>query len=289
MFRLNQLSRLTSVAKPSVPGSFITFGARTFLTTFKTGEVGARFTLGKFSGICEPGPALYVPFLQKFIRVNMQITTHNLEKMHFPVKGGASVGVSGFVEYKVVDPEKYINKVRDGDSSLLIRCSQVVREEISAMSISDILSKKGQLNKVFVDRVSHLKDDWGMEVTQIQVTDFSFDESVKRTMTMRTEAEQTAHAKKTIAEADGDVAKTLKETSDILENPATMKLRELSSLERIASHGNMIIVVPTNTIGSSSSSEYQAIALPQAIAKMASTKSSGEVGINQGLYGYGQP
>jgi regulator of protease activity HflC (stomatin/prohibitin superfamily) len=116
------------------------------------------------------------------------------------------------------------------------------------MSISEILSKKGQLNNVFVDRVKNLKDDWGIEVIQVQVTDFSFDESVKRTMTMQTEADQTAHAKRTIANADKDIAKILKETSDILENPATMKLRELSSLERIASHGNMIIVVPTNAI-----------------------------------------
>ncbi|AYV75358.1 MAG: hypothetical protein Terrestrivirus1_232 [Terrestrivirus sp.] len=277
MFSLRQFA---VKAKPLVPG------ARTIFTTFKTGEVGAWFTLGKFSGISQPGPTLYFPGLQKFVRVNTQITTHNLEKMHFPVKGGASVEVGGFVEYKVVDPEKYVSKVRDGDSSLLIRCGQIVREEISAMSISDILSKKGQLNKVLVDRVSHLKDDWGMEVTQIQVTDFSFDESVKRTMTMRTEAEQTAFAKKTIADADKDVAKTLKETSDILENTATMKLRELSSLERMASHGNMIIVVPTNSIGSN---ELQTLTHSSAIAKAVASNSSNVSETEKKLHGYGQP
>jgi regulator of protease activity HflC (stomatin/prohibitin superfamily) len=106
-------NRLVKQTKPLVSHTSV----RTIVKTFRTGEVGARFTLGKFSGIIQPGPILYFPGLHRFVRINTQIITHEMGKMKFPVQGGASVEVDGFVEYKVVDPEKCVNTVRNSDAS----------------------------------------------------------------------------------------------------------------------------------------------------------------------------
>jgi hypothetical protein len=51
-----------------------------------------------------------------------------------------------------------------------------------------------------------------------------------------------------IAETDKDIAKILKETSEILDTDTSMQLKVLNSLERIASHGNMIVVIPSNAL-----------------------------------------
>jgi len=219
---------------------------RSFVTTVRPYERLVMYTLGKNSGERSSGLNFYIPFIQQFSRVNMQTQTRSIGDMSVPSKDGVTIYVQGSVEYNVMNATKYVNNVLDGDASLLNRCQRALRSEVSSMTVSDILESKNTINQALASQLASTEAEWGITVTQIQVTDFSFDEKIKEAMATVARAEQTAKAKKMIAEADVEVAEILKKSSATYNDPITLELRRMGMLERLGDKGNSIIVVPMN-------------------------------------------
>ncbi len=241
------------------------FISRTFVTTVRPYERLVMYTLGKNSGERGPGINFYLPGIQTYTRVNTQTITRNIKDMTIPSKDGASIMVQGSVEYHVVNATKYVNNVSNGDSSLLNRCQRALRSEVSSMTINEILESKNKINLSLADQLKSVEEEWGIYVTQIQVTDFSFDDKIKDAMATVARAEQTAKAKRMIAEADAQVAEILRKSSSIYDDPITLELRRMGMLERLGDKGNTMIVVPLNV------TSFNSTALASALAKKTTT------------------
>ena len=239
---------------------------RGFFTTVRPYEELVMFTLGKCTGTRGSGPQIYLPMIQTYQRINKQVMTHQIKDMSVVTKDGATVNVHSSVKFRVVNPRLYVNNVHDGVHSLNMRCQQALRKEISALSVQELLSKKDQLSQALSGQFSHVKDEWGIEVSQVQVNDFRFSKEMEQSMATIVQAEQTATAKRIIAEADTTVAEIMKRTAGMLDNDVSMKLREMGMYERMSANGNMIILVPS----SMSNSTALVPAITQAIANVGS-------------------
>ena len=76
-------------------------------------EKGVFFTIGKFTGIKEPGWRLVVPIFQSLKKVDMRIKAVEVPEQKAITKDNISVGVTAVIYYKVKDAAKAILEVED--------------------------------------------------------------------------------------------------------------------------------------------------------------------------------
>ncbi len=145
---------------------------RTFVTLVRPYERLVMYKLGQYSGE-ETGPKIkfYLPGFQTYTRVNTQPITKNIKDMRITSKEGVGVTIQGSIKYHVVNATKYVNN--EGDLFLL--CQRAIRSELLySMTINEILESKNKINLPLTSQLKSAEDELGINVTQIQITDFSF-------------------------------------------------------------------------------------------------------------------
>jgi len=88
-------------------------------------------------------------------------------------------------------------------------------------------------------------EDWGVEVTVVEVKDIQLPESMKRAMARQAEAEREKRAKIIAAEGEAQAAGELARASDVMmEHPLALQLRNLQSLVELGVDKNTTVVFP---------------------------------------------
>lgn len=154
------------------------------------------------------------------------------------------------MQVRVVDSNKALLNVSDIWKAIGEKCQMQLRDVLSSMSVNDILHKRDNVTKAVIDRLAPTEDSWGVKVLAVQLKDISFDESMKRAMATKAEADRQAEAKVINAEADVATAEMYKKAAAIYaENPITLRLREFQLWSSVAKNPNStIFVVPSNVL-----------------------------------------
>src|SRR3990167_9555721 len=93
-------------------------------------EKALVFTLGKFTGIREPGLRFVVPIIQRMIKVDMRIRTIDIEKQQVMTKDNVPVDVNGVVFFKVHKVDDAIIKVQDYEYAIAQYSQTALRDVI---------------------------------------------------------------------------------------------------------------------------------------------------------------
>src|SRR6056297_3078723 len=76
-------------------------------------ERGVMFTLGKFTGIKQPGWRVVVPVFQSITKVDLRIKAVDVPEQKAITKDNISVGVNAVIYYRVSDSSKAILEVEN--------------------------------------------------------------------------------------------------------------------------------------------------------------------------------
>ncbi|MCJ7733809.1 MAG: SPFH domain-containing protein, partial [Anaerolineales bacterium] len=76
-------------------------------------ERGVVFTVGKFTGIRNPGLTIVVPGIQSMRKVDMRIKTAEIPRQEVMTRDNIPMLVNAVVYFKVVKPEEAIIKIED--------------------------------------------------------------------------------------------------------------------------------------------------------------------------------
>lgn len=71
-------------------------------------ERGVVLTLGKFTGVRQPGLRIVVPIIQRIIRVDVRSTPIDVPKQEVITKDNVTAGVDAVVYLRVIDPAKAV-------------------------------------------------------------------------------------------------------------------------------------------------------------------------------------
>lgn len=74
-------------------------------------ERGVVLTLGKFTGIREPGLRIVVPIFQRMIKVDQRTNTIDIPKQEVITKDNVTVNVDAVVYFRVKDADKAVLEV----------------------------------------------------------------------------------------------------------------------------------------------------------------------------------
>jgi regulator of protease activity HflC (stomatin/prohibitin superfamily) len=209
-------------------------------------ERGVVLTLGRYTGVLNPGLRIVIPFIQKVIKVDLRIRTADIPRQEVITKDNVPVGVNAVVYFQVEKPEDVILKIQDYSYAVTQYSQTALRDVIGGVELDNLLTEREKLAeqiKLIVDKET---EGWGLNVTAIKMQDIEMPADMKRTMAKQAEAEREKRA--TIINSEGEViaAKNLAEAARIMaDTPGALHLRTLNSINDVSSDQSNTIVYVT--------------------------------------------
>lgn len=218
-------------------------------------ERGVVLTLGRFTGIRNPGLRVVVPIFQQLIKVDIRTNTIDIPKQEVITKDNVTVNVDAVVYFRVVDAEKAVLEVRNFIYASSQFAQAALRDVTGNVDLDDLLGKRDEVSKQIMEIVDVQTEKWGIDVESVKIQNIELPQDMKRAMAKQAEAERerraviiTAEGEKAAAAAVADAAATLSKT------PGGINIRTLQTLEKIAVEPSQktLVVLPselTGTIG----------------------------------------
>ncbi len=230
-------------------------------------ERGVILTLGKFSGIKDPGLKYVVPIFQKLIRVDIRTNTIDIPKQEVITQDNVTVGVDAVVYFNVTEPAKATLSVANYVYATSQFAQAALRDVSGNVDLDSLLSKRDEVSsqiKVIVDKQT---ENWGINVESVKVQNIELPTDMKRAMAKQAEAERERRAVIITAEGEKAAAQGIADAATILAKSAGgMNIRTLQTLEKVASEPSQktLVVLPSDLAGSTAA---QAIAFSEAASK----------------------
>jgi len=232
-------------------GFFIFWGIVIILASLKIVkqyERGVRFTLGKFTGVMEPGLRLIIPVIQAWDRVDVRIKAVDVPSQDCVSKDNVTIKVNAVLYYKVAEASKAILEVESFNFAVSQLAQTTMRNIVGEFELDELLQKREEVSKKIQGIVDKETDPWGIKVTNIEIKDIELPDTMKRAMAHQAEAERDRRARITLALGEAQAAEKLAEAARVIgKEPAGLQLRLFQTMSEIASEKNSTIIVPVPT------------------------------------------
>src|SRR6266516_2165340 len=216
-------------------------------------ERGVLFRLGRVIGVREPGLTLIVPLIDVLRRVSLRIVTMPIQSQGIITRDNVSVGVSAVAYYQVVDATKSVVAIENVAAAINQIAQTTLRKVVGQHTLDETLAETDRINIDIKTILDVATEDWGVEVTLVELKDIQLPDSMKRAMARQAEAEREKRAKIISAEGESLAAAALGDASDtMMAHPLALQLRNLQSLVEIGVDKNTTVVFPAplmSTIG----------------------------------------
>lgn len=198
-------------------------------------ERGVVLTLGKFTGLREPGLRIVVPIFQSITKVDIRSRPIDVPGQEIITKDNVTVKVDAVVYFRVTDAPRAVLETINYTMATSQFAQAALRDVAGNSSLDEILSKREQISEQIKEIVDSETNKWGIDVENVKIQNIELPQEMKRAMAKQAEAERDRRAN--IINADGEkmASKTLAEAAAMLAGtPGAMNLRTLNTLERIS-------------------------------------------------------
>jgi len=208
-------------------------------------ERGVVFTLGKFTGIRQPGlKFVFVPF-QTMTRVSLRTVTMMIPAQRIITKDNVSIDIAAVAYYHISDPEKSVIQIENVNSAINQISQTTVRNVVGRFSLDQLLADTASINEQIKAVIDAHTEPWGAEVTAVEIKDINLPDNMQRAMAKEAEAERERRAKIVAAEGEYQAATKLGEAADVMTaHPVALQLRTLQTMAEIATEKNSTIIFP---------------------------------------------
>ncbi len=196
---------------------------------------GVVLTLGKFTGVRQPGLRVIVPIFQKMTRVDVRSTPIDVAKQEVITKDNVTAGIDAVVYLRVVDSAKAVLETTNYIYATSQFAQAALRDVTGNFELDELLSKREEISQQIKVIVDQQTDQWGIDVEAVKIQNIELPQELKRAMAKQAEAERDRRA--TIINADGEkvAAQNLADAAAVFAKvPGALNLRTLSTLERIS-------------------------------------------------------
>ena len=198
-------------------------------------ERGVILTLGKFSGVRQPGLRIVVPIFQQLIRVDVRSTPIDVTKQEIITKDNVTAGVDAIVYFRVIDAPRAVLETTNYVYATSQFAQAALRDVTGNFELDDLLSKREEISQQIKEIVDKQTDQWGIDVEAVKIQNIELPSDMKRAMAKQAEAERERRSNIINAEGERAAAETLAEAARIIAGtPGAINLRTLNTVERIS-------------------------------------------------------
>lgn len=214
-------------------------------------ERGIVLTLGKFTGVREPGLRIVLLGLQQVARVDVRSTPIDVPKQEVITKDNVTVNIDAVVYFRVINPSRAVLETTNYVTATSQFAQAALRDVSGNVNLDDLLSKRDEISNQIKSIVDKQTDPWGIDVEMVKLQNIELPHDMKRAMAREAEAERERRANIISADGEKQASQTLAEAAQILANaPAAVQLRTLNTLERISTEQSQktLVLLPTELL-----------------------------------------
>lgn len=198
-------------------------------------ERGVVLTLGRFTGIRQPGLRVVVPIFQRLLRVDVRSTPIDVPKQEIITKDNVTAGVDAIVYFRVIDAPKAVLETTNYVYATSQFAQAALRDVTGNFELDELLSKREEISSKIKEIVDFQTDQWGIDVENVKIQNIELPTDMKRAMAKQAEAERERRSNIINAEGERAAAETLAEAAKIIASqPGAINLRTLNTIERIS-------------------------------------------------------
>ncbi len=205
---------------------------------------GVVLTLGKFSGLREPGLRIVVPVFQTITLVDVRSTPIDVPKQEVITKDNVTVGVDAVVYLRVINAPKAVLETTNYVYATSQFAQAALRDVTGNVDLDDLLAKRDEMSQQIKQIVDAETDRWGIDVENVKIQNIELPQDMKRAMAKQAEAERERRSNVINADGEKQAAQTLAEAAKVLSmTPGAINLRTLNTLERISTEKSQKIMM----------------------------------------------
>jgi regulator of protease activity HflC (stomatin/prohibitin superfamily) len=208
-------------------------------------ERGVVYRLGRVLDQKGPGLVLLIPAIDRMVRVTLRTITLRIPPQEVITRDNVPVRVAAVAYFRIIDPTRSVVEVEDYGNATLQISQTTLRSVLGKADLDALLSSREQLNEALQKIIDEQTEPWGIKVTTVEIKDVEIPERMQTAMARQAEAERNRRAKVINAEGEFQASARLGEAADVIsQNPVTIQLRYLQSLQDISSNQSTTIVFP---------------------------------------------
>lgn len=211
-------------------------------------ERGIVLTLGRFSGIKEPGLRFLLPGIQTMRKVDVRTTPIDVPKQEVITKDNVTVSVDAIVYFRVIDAAKAVLETTNYVYATSQFAQAALRDVTGNFELEDLLSKREEISGQIKEIVDAQTDKWGIDVESVKLQNIELPSDMKRAMAKQAEAERERRAAIIAAEGEKASAQAVAEAARMLsQTPGGLNIRTLQTLEKISVEPSQktLVILPT--------------------------------------------
>lgn len=198
-------------------------------------ERGVVLTLGRFSGLRDPGLRIVIPIFQKVMRVDIRSMPIDVAKQEIITKDNVTAGVDAIVYFRVIDAPKAVLETTNYVYATSQFAQAALRDVTGNFELDELLSKREEISQQIKEIVDSQTDQWGIDVEAVKIQNIELPSDMKRAMAKQAEAERERRSNIINAEGERAAAETLAQAAKIIAStPGALNLRTLNTIERIS-------------------------------------------------------
>lgn len=209
-------------------------------------ERGVVFRLGRVLPEAKaPGIRFVWPVIDRMFKISIRIVTMDIDPQDVITKDNVTLKVNAVVYFRVVAPIKALVNIEN----YLYATSQLAQTQLRSIlgehTLDELLSNREKINARIQDSLDQSTDPWGIKVETVETKQIDLPLEMQRAMAKEAESERTRRAKIIAAAGEFEAAVKLREAADLMQdNPTTLQLRYLQTLNDISSESTSTIVFP---------------------------------------------
>jgi regulator of protease activity HflC (stomatin/prohibitin superfamily) len=214
-----------------------------FLRQVNQYERGVMLTMGRFTGMVEPGWRIVIPVFQRLIKVDIRVKAVDVPDQKVITRDNVSASINAVIYYRVSDAAKAVLEVENFRYAVSQLAQTTMRNIVGSGELDEVLAERDKISQKVRDILDDETDKWGISVENVELKDVSLPEDMERTIGKQAEAERERRA--VIIKAEGEViaAENISKAAGILtQAPGALHLRTLQTLNDLSSDQSNTIV-----------------------------------------------
>ena len=173
----------------------------------------AMFTLGKYSGLRQPGLNFFFWPIHRSQRLDLREEVLDIPRQTNITLDNAPIDIDFLVYMRIMDDraERAILEVVDYYGAVVGIATTTLRAVIGEMNVDDVLSQRERINEELRMKLDEITARWGIKVTQVEIREIEPARDIQEAMNRQMSAERLRRASVTEAEGTRQASVTVAE------------------------------------------------------------------------------
>src|SRR2546425_692979 len=208
-------------------------------------ERAVYFFLGRSWGGRGAGLIYVPPLFAKTQQVSLRVVALDTPPQDVITRDNISIKVNAVLYMRVKDPVKAVIGVENYLYATSQLAQTTLRSVLGETEMDELLMNREKINAILKNIIDKRTEEWGVEVSAVEVKDVDLPPEMKRAMARQAEAERERRAKIINAEGELQASEKLAQAAHIIgAEPAAIQLRFLQTVTEIASENNSTTIFP---------------------------------------------